>query len=45
MKVFFFFKVWWHYATLFEIYYFFKHSFIQYIHTSVHPSPFAEARF
>jgi hypothetical protein len=36
-------KVWWHYATLFEIYY-----FLTFIHTiqshSVHPSPFAEAR-
>ena len=38
-----FIKVWWHYATLFEIYY-----FLTFIHTiqshSVHPSPFAEAR-
>jgi hypothetical protein len=36
-------KVWWHYATLFEIYY-----FLTFIHTiqshSVHSSPFAEAR-
>jgi hypothetical protein len=36
-------KVWWHYATLFEINY-----FLTFIHTiqshSVHPTPFAEAR-
>ncbi len=37
-----FLKVWWHYATLFEIYYFFNIHTIQ-SHT-VHPSPFAEAR-
>jgi hypothetical protein len=40
---FYFFKVWWHYATLFEIY-----NFLTFIHTiqshSVHSSPFAEAR-
>jgi hypothetical protein len=34
--------VWWHYATLFNRYYFFKHS--DYIHTFNHPSPFAKAR-
>ena len=37
------FKVWWHHATLFKIYYF-QHSFFHYNHTFIHPSPFAEAR-
>jgi hypothetical protein len=38
-----FLKVWWHYATLFEIYYFL--TFIPTIQShSVHPSPFAEVR-
>ncbi len=35
-----FLKVWWHYATLFVIYYFWQ-SFTQYNHTFIHPSSFA----
>ncbi len=42
-QIFIIYKVWWHYATLFEMYY-----FLTFIHTiqshSVHPSPFAVAR-
>ncbi len=34
---------WLHYAARLNIYYF-KHLFIQYKHTFIHPSPFAEAR-
>jgi hypothetical protein len=34
-------KVWWHYANLFNIYYFY-YSFIRHISIFIHPSAFAE---